>query len=220
MKLVSNFRDYYDYAFDGAGKTFTRTGGNVGPSKREQFLIMASAGFKVPPHGTVGEILDRWWFEENRWIRHVVAYEDPMAHCTEGKRILSHVDFQHLGSLVTGGTESWRLSQLYASAFVGHPAVRPSVSWRRLQIGRHVFWLECVGDDSWMSNFGEGSWKVIGQESGLHRIIIEPLWAVDFVLGKEMWAVDYNTAPGLRGTGVDNIMSGKEIVQAIEEVVL
>ena len=223
MRLESDFRDYYDPAFDNDGPVFSRKGGNVGPAKREQFKILELAGFLTPPHGLVGEVMGMWWESEKLWVRAVVAYTDEMAHCGEGKRVYRESELKSnpdMGS--PGGDRYWRERKLYCSAFVGNqklPDYEKSLSWRRLQVGKHVFWIEYTSKESWMSNVGEGDCQVIGFEmnAGYHRKIKLPLFAVDFVLGREMYAVDFNTAPGIRGSGVEKLMTASQVVGAIKE---
>jgi hypothetical protein len=221
MKLVSTFHDYYDPFFDGRGRVFERTGGNVGPPKREQFSLLTAAGYMVPPHGTVGEILGGWWDGEQKWVKHVVAYTNEQAHCGEGKVVFGEGQLKSNPDMgAPGGDRFWRERALYCSAFVGDYYQRfgRGCSVRRLQVGPHVFWVEYRSTESWMSNVGDGSCEVVGVEKGVgfHPAIPLPLFAIDFVLGKEMYAVDFNSAPGIRGSGVEKYLPGPEAVEAIE----
>ncbi len=73
-----------------------------------------------------------------------------------------------------------------------------------------------------MSNFGDGENEVVGVEmnAGYHPSIRLPLWAADFVYGREAYAVDFNIAPGIRGSGVEKILSSTDCYKAIEQAVL
>lgn len=214
MRLVSTFRDYYDPFFDGRGDEFVRTGGNVGPAKSEQLHILESLGFATPPHGRVEDVLDSWWEAERTWVRWVVAYTDPAAHCGEGKELFNRGRIRSNPDM-SGRPRFTRERALFCTAFVGDPFARPAVSWRRLQVGRRVFWVEYTSTASWMSNVGDGTCVVIG-DAGVWPDGPYPLWAVDFVLGREMYAVDLNTAPGIRGSGVEKVLGGPEVVSEIE----
>lgn len=220
MILKSDFTDYYDLYFDDSGPVFNRISKNTGPNKKQQFEILKSHGFLVPPHGTVGEIL-RSEFEDCP-IDAVVAYTDINAHCGDGKRVFvrgmlkSNPD---MGS--PGGDRFWRERELFCSAFIGsYPktCTGGSSSIRRLQIGPHVFWIEYTSKESWMSNVGDGDIAVIGveQDAGYHSIRL-PLFAIDFVLGKEMYAVDLNVSPGIRGSGVEKYIKPYEVLEALEQ---
>jgi hypothetical protein len=220
MRLKRTFADYYDHLFDygSEGKAFVRVGGNTGPPKREQFRILEAAGFRTPPHGTVGDVLGTWWEVEKQWVKAVVAYTDEMAHCAEGKRLYLHGELKSNPDMgAPGGNRYWREYQLYCSAFVGNHYCRTEgVSWRRLQVGPQVFWVEYRSTTSWMSNL-EGECAVIGVErnAGFHPHIRRPLFAVDFVIGREMYAVDLNYAPGIRHSGVEDLLPAEEAVRAI-----
>lgn len=225
MRLKSDFGDYYDWAFGRDGPVFERVGGNTGPPKREQFRLLEQGGFSTPPHGLVPEVLDSWWEGEKTWVKHVVAYTDESAHCTEGKVVYGRDQFKTNPCMnCPGGDYYWRerseRDRLYCSAFVGSyhmAASRGGCSLRRLQIGPHVFWVEYRSTESWMSNYGDGECFVVGVEkdAGFHPFFRRPLFAIDFVLGREMYAVDLNYGPGVRGSGVEKILSGPEVVRAV-----
>lgn len=213
MKLRSTFFDCYDLAFNNEGPVFHRIGGHTGPSKREQFRLLEAAGYLTPPHGILDDVAGTRWESECRYVREVVVYEDENAHCTEGKRLLRQGEYKFDGCL-SRLNEIYRLGRLYCSAFLRESW---GLSWRHLQVGPHVFWIE-YRSQNWMSNL-DGECQVIGVElnKGLHPYFRRPLFAIDFVIGKELYAVDLNYAPGIRWTGVENIISDHEIVRAIED---
>lgn len=228
MRLESTFRDYFDWAFGNDGPVFRRVGGNTGPAKREQLRLLEAAGFLVPPHGPVADVLGSWWEAEQKWVKAVVAYTDEMAHCGEGKEVwwkqCPALNMQPKMGYDPQNERARRNLEVYCSAFVGaHPqliaGLQPAVSIRRLQIGRHVFWVEYRSTESWMSNVGDGTCEVIGVEmdAGYHPHVRRPLFAVDFVLGREMYAVDLNYGPGVRGSGVEHLLPAPDAVRAIED---
>lgn len=219
MRLVSNFSDYYDAWFDRDGPEFRRMG-TEGLSKQDQFKLLVKAGYQVPPHGLAGEILDMWWEAEKQWVGSVVVYTDPMAHTGDGKEWRSRSWFRWNGN-ISQYNEVYQRGQFFASAYLGgkyFPAI-PSCSWRLLQVGPHQFWIEYWSDTDWRSNCGEGGCKVIEERLnvGYHETIQLPLFAIDFVIGREMYAIDFNTAPGIRGSGVERLLLGKAAVKAIED---
>lgn len=207
VALKSTFWDYYDHVFEREGDvTFYRTGGNSGPTKPEQFRQLQEAGYKTPP---VGRVHDLFFGDLSRWeeglVEYVVVYDDLMAHCTEGKRLL------HVSEYTEEDAD------LFASAFVGKPGP-PSKSIRHLFIGPHLIELKCESTESWMSNYGEGTWTVttLHREYGFTKIA-RPLFAIDFVKGTHaLYAVDLNFAPGLMGTGINVFFTGREIYRAIQ----
>lgn len=162
-----------------------------------------------------------WWEAEQVTVRAVVAYDDEYAHCGAGKRAFQKWQLKsnpHMG--MTGGDRFWKENALYCTAFVGDYIPDRGESLRRLQIGRHVFWITYTSSESWMSNSGDGACEVVGQEwdAGYHPVIRLPLWAADFVWGNRgLYAVDFNTAPGIKGTGVERLLPPDRAVATLEE---
>ncbi len=215
MKLTTDFRDYYDWAFDGTGHEFVRIAANAGPNKREQFRILENAGFKIPPVGPLDELADMYEWAEGR-IRYVVAYTDETAHVGEGKELWS-INKWKSNPHMSGNRRHVEKWATFCSAFVEGPR---GVSWRRLQVGPHVFWIEYRSDDDWRSNCGAGDIELLEcqMDAGYHPTIRLPLFAVDFVHGaKDMYAVDFNVAPGVSGSGVQRVLPAEDAVRAIED---
>lgn len=232
LTLRSDFRDFYDSAFDEPTEgtfTFPRLA-KGGPPKREQFSLLEQAGFKTPPHGLVCDIMARAWpeeywskFGENHGpINLVVAYEDENAHCAEGKRLLRSCQITSNPDM-SGRDRFERENSLYCSAYV-HPKgyrgveVQQGESLRHLQVGPHVFYVLYTSKVSWMSNEGEGDIELVSYElnKGFNPAVKWPLWAVDLVPGRSgLYAVDFNTAPGVRGTGVEKVLKPSQFVDAL-----
>lgn len=226
MYLLSDFSDYYDHNFcHGPVKVgeelFVRLS-TCGLNRRDQFTLMNKASFDVVKHGMFNDVINSYWDEEGQPVNHVVVYDDEMAHCGNGKRVVGKNQIRWDGCLSRlEALDKLRdeLSTKYCSAFVGVPWATPSCSFRLLQIGPHRFWLEYRGFEDWRSNYGEGDCKVIGREMnhGFNDVIRYPLWAIDFAIGTTMWAIDFNNAPGIRGSGIENIFSSKSVYEAITE---
>ena len=226
MYLFSDFSDYYDHNFcHGPVKVgeelFVRLS-TCGLNRRDQFTLMNKASFDVVKHGMFNEVYQSWWEEQKQWCRNVIVYDDEMAHCGNGKRLISERETKcdaNLSRLRANYAFMAELSTRYCSAFVGSPHQLPSCSFRLLQIGPHRFWLEYRGFEDWRSNYGEGDCKVIGREMnhGFNDVIRYPLWAIDFAIGTTMWAIDFNNAPGIRGSGIENIFSSRSVYEAITE---
>ncbi len=223
MKLVSDFHDFYDHCFDGHGPEFRRLT-TEGPNKKDQFALLQAAGFLTPPHGKVKEVGGSYWEAENRSVRDVVVYEDLQAHCGQGKRVVRKCDYAFDGNVSRLPTLH-ALGELFCSAYVASAGPHgywqphgPSVSWRLLQIGPHRFWVEYRSTDDWRSNCGTTVCALIGAEKdvGLYpRLEGYKLFAIDFVIGKHLYAIDFNVAPGLRGTGVEAMLRPRELVKAL-----
>lgn len=205
IRLLSDFHDYYDHWFDIYGTTlsFERMSTN-GMSRRRMLEYMQSLGIRVPLFGLPHELL----YGQNKSINTLaVIHVDEFAHRGEGKVKTT------LGEAI--------------SAYPGHLAVeyvpndtsKGSQSFRYLQVGDNRFWLEYSGRSDWRSNYGDVDIRVLSYTaSEYHKTITAPLFAVDFIADSlgTLHAVDFNTSPGIRGTGVEDILPAKDAADAIK----
>lgn len=214
LRLLSGFTDYYDHWFDLDAEHTLRRYGTDGLDRFCQLHLMERNGLKVPAYGTVKQLLGppaRYGAPEMRVPRlskkaqKLVIYTNVRAHCTEGKVLVSLDEAME------------KYPDCLATEYI---ADCPGYSWRYLQMGMHGFWLECISTEDWRSNYGDGSWEVIGREEGWGPkpfCLKLPLFAIDFVIGDELYAVDFNVAPGVRGTGVDRLLAPKPAADSIKE---
>lgn len=189
MQLNTNFRDFYDHAFDRTGPSFNRHDRND-MSRQEIFALLEGINHKTPRHGAVRDLVPRIYSEESPSWRQgdVVVYTDPYAHRGEGKLLMSAA--QALDSH----------ADHYAAEYI--PALRKnrSVSYRYLQVGQCKWWLQYWSEHDWRSNVGEGGVKLVTEKvDGYDPTVRYPLWAIDFITLEtgESFAIDFNTAPSL-----------------------
>lgn len=215
VRLVSDFWDYYDHWFDGyaAELVFYRLSSS-GMTRREMLEYLQSLGFRVPIFGRTSDIHDRLR-KKHRFtgfdhILDVVVYLDDSAHRGEGKIKIPLRDAIE--------KYPYHLATEYIPAL-------PSglgLSWRYLQLGDKAFWLEYASRNDWRSNYGDVSIKVLSRErDGYCARIKYPLFAVDFVpaYGLGLFAVDFNIAPQVRGTGVEELLSARDAAEAIKKAI-
>lgn len=197
LKLESDFRDWYDWAFDSKGDVVFRRVTTDGMSRREMLCFLEKAGFNPPRHG---------FFESMVECDKIVLYTDERSHRGDGKKIVSVKEILKEGKF--GDYEEY-----YCSEYIEGPPV----STRLLQIGWMGWMLEYKSDDEWRSNCGNVEIKILGPNHGLKRWMDYPLWAVDFVKDKDgkLHAVDFNIAPGVGGTGLEDEVKGAEVVGLI-----
>lgn len=212
IRLLSDFTDYYDHWFDSSAKQTFRRYSTDGLDRFGQLDLMERNGLRVPPWGSVRRLVNdpgRYGAPEaklpklSKNAKSLVVYTDPKAHCGEGKVLLSIDEAMA------------RHPDCLATEYI---ADCPGLSWRYLQIGIHGFWLECRSDTDWRSNYGDGSWQVIGRQEGWGPppfVVKRPLYAIDFVIGDRLYAVDYNVSPGVRGTGVERLLPPKHAAESI-----
>ena len=205
LRLVSNWRDYYDHAFQIYGDDLVdfHRPMRTDMDKRAQLDLLIRAGQNVPHFGRLGALLEELQGGQDRFV----VYDDPFAHAGEGKRLI-------------GRTEALQESpDLFAAAYIPHESGR-AISWRWLQVGDIPFLLEYVSDDSWRSNCGTVEIRML-QASPMKSVvhsIRHPLWAIDYIplnRGHTRVAIDFNTSPGLQGTGVEEFLTAGEVVNAI-----
>ena len=198
LRLLSNFSDYYDFSFDGLGEEFRRFTTD-GLSRPAMLTFLGHHGFNPPKHGKVWEIaMD---------CPKLVVYTDERSHRGEGKLLLGSKEAmeQYPGS--------------YASEYIESAPQ----SLRLLQVGIMRWMLSYRSDDAWRSNVGsEVEISILSEHVGYSLKIAAPLFAIDFVTDRKgaQYAVDFNVAPGLKWTGIDDRMKPEDIVNLIKDGVL
>jgi hypothetical protein len=194
MQLDSDFRDWYDHAFERTGPVFKRHS-NSGLSRPEMFEYLQNLGMDVPTHGSVQQVVDYYCKDpdsiEALMVRHnllqLVVYTDERAHCGEGKILLDVRDALE------------RYPHHFCSQYIPATAQGFGSSLRYLQVGERKWWLRYTSFDDWRSNAGDVEVQILCEEKpGYHPHIHEPMFAVDFIRSAaKAYAVDFNIAPGL-----------------------
>jgi hypothetical protein len=87
--------------------------------------------------------------------------------------------------------------------------------------------LEYTSIEDWRSNCGDGDIQLFFRDKtellSDHQykdllIFKYPLFAIDFVpVDNEIYAVDFNIAPQVKGTGVEKVLTAKEAVDSIKK---
>lgn len=202
LRLQTDYLDYYDHWFDLDGEVFRRVSSD-GMNRREMLEYLSSLGLRTPPFGAVREL----WEREDDFRRQfwdVIVYLNERAHRGEGKVKLPMAEAVQ------------RYPEHFASLYIPSTPQR-AISWRYLQIGDKIFWLEYASAD-WRSNYGEVEIKVLSRErDGYHPKIHFPLFAIDFILADHLYAVDFNIAPQIRGTGVEELLPAREAAESIKK---
>lgn len=204
LKLKSNFLDYYDHQFDLSGEEFRRMS-NEGMNRIEMLDFMKSKRLIVPPYGVVRHLEHHAYITPEAFV---VVHLDINSHRGENKLLVRYSEAleQYPDAFMV----------MYASSFKG-------VSWRYLKVGSRSFILRYESDD-WRSNWNTKEIIVESEDASWIKIAIDaPLFAIDFVKNeksegdKVMVAIDYNIAPQIKGTGIEDILSAKEVVQLIAD---
>jgi hypothetical protein len=220
IALKTDFLDYYDHQFSGPLTTPRHTLHRMSSGslpRDEMFPLLKKHGFTIPKCGLVKDIVpemvkDYCNCSHERLVEllEVVVYIDLLAHRGEGKLKLSLKDALS------------KYPDNFASEYLQPTRNGLGLTYRLLRIGFKTVILEYFSNNDWRSNCGEVDIEVLDVRDRLKTNIPaflgeHPLLAVDLVaIGQKLFAIDINTAPGLRGTGLEKIMTSKEIYQEIE----
>lgn len=208
IALNSDFTDYYDHCFAGSWQSpaheFDRltTGGM---SRREMLKWFDEVGFLTPTHGLVRDLV------APDCDGQLVVYTDENVHCGEGKiKLFASEALQHH-------------PDCYATIYIPSSiSPKTAESYRLLRIGSRAFWLRYTSLNDWRSNCGDG-YSVVLCEFKLSEKMAEwsyPLFAIDFVKrDREMLAIDFNKAPGLRGSGIEEHMRPQQVYHEIAKII-
>jgi len=170
-------------------------------TRRERLVELACNGVRIVPCGTVAAL--------RKLNRPLVVYTDPLAHCGEGKVLLS-------------GTALDTTDQTaFASVFLGDPGAERFKSNRLLFVGDYCFVLT-YESGFWQSNVnGEYRLEHAEHVTRGQDLFRHPMYSIDFVhdpVSDEDFAVDLNVCPGVP-LDVINRFGREALVQSLQEFV-
>lgn len=202
VKLESDFRDYYDHAFDSEGVVWERKS-ETDMNRYDMFVKLQEMRLQVPEHGICRHA-------DMQKHERVVVYMDLCRHRGEGKALLHSRTAAHT-----------RAGCFCAAYLEPDTTSARSVSLRYLRIGHVIKWLQYSSNDTWRSNWGM-IWIDYIEPPNFLRTFMDhepyPMLAIDFVQAKNgLWAaVDLNTSPGLRNTPVEEELDAGQIYELIK----
>jgi hypothetical protein len=198
LKLISDFWDYYDHWFDIDGQPFYRKS-RSGMDRIEMFEFLVEHKIPTVPNGYLNDMMKKYELNQE-----IVVYEDLDAHRAEGKIKMTIKDALK------------KYGNVYCSLYIPD---NPGLSTRHLRIGDKNCCLIYQSKD-WRSNYSDVEIKVMGvwEGSNYETNIEYPLYAIDYVKdnNKGLLAVDFNIAPQIKCTGIEDIIPAKEIVEQIK----
>jgi hypothetical protein len=201
--LRSDFPDYYDHHFEARlgmpGEICFRRFTTDGEPRDGMWRTLERMGFAVPIWGTLFDLRSKLSDRDM-----VVVHFNPHAHRGEGKQLLSF-----------GSAKATYQGTTLAQRFVG----TGGKSRRWLKIGSECWELRYTSND-WRSNVGDVTVEVVGERVAFCD---DPaLIAVDLVEGDgdALYAVDLNIAPGMRGTGLEDVLKPARVAALIKESVI
>jgi hypothetical protein len=168
-----------------------------GMNRQEMLSFLKEHGESTPIFGKVHELA-------SLSIQEVVVYTDLFTHRGEEKEKLSI-------------NQALLLYPNHLASSYLKPDI-PSSTVRRLQIGDYAFWLFYQSKNDWRSNCGEVDIHLTDFSCSPHPSIHYPLFAIDYVVHHSIYyAIDFNISPQIKGTGIEDLLSPKEIVQLLKE---
>jgi len=212
--LLSDFKDYYDHAFDVKGDSFVRKKTHE-MSRSDIIDFLSDKGFRVPPHGQVRNFVINMSKKATAndvevLLDHylMVVYENSHDHDGYGKQLI----------LARQALEE------YPTCFYTEYAGKlPSFSIKFVQIGNRRWWFKCESKNDWRSNWGETSVELLGEDPpGWAYNIPYPMFSVDFVIPSDddwtnFWATDFNRYPNLIDLKFDRILEPEEVVDLLKQ---
>lgn len=176
-----------------------------GMDRYEMYIYLESLGFNVPIYGILNDFR-----KLKKDINKVVVHLDLKSHRGENKILLDYEE----------ALEKYRGK--FATEYIETDG-EFGVSYRYLRIGDEAFWLLYKSKNDWRSNCGSDiKIDILEIEKNTPPVIKSPLYAIDLVFDKynNYHAIDFNISPGIKGTGVEDILKPKEVVDKIKETIL
>lgn len=206
VKLCTDFKDYPDEEFYDKGMPFERYRKSK-ISRAESFHLLKKLGFKVPNHGEsknfITKLIESKKDEDIKFVVHLDEYE--------------HSQFNKL--LVSAKEAFDKYSDKFCVEYISS---RP-ISYRYLKIGQLDFGLVYESDDLWKSNCGTVSIRIAcqGDEPKYHPILAYPLFSIDYIKdqNEQLYAIDLDFAPILDNTGIEMMLTPKEVYEEIANAV-
>lgn len=211
LKLVSDFRDYYDHWFDREGFELRRVT-TEGPSRSEMFTAFKAARIHTPRHGLVKDMP-----ADTKWM---VVYLDESLHRGEGKILIPAAEARE------------KHPDTFCTEYLSFPKNEPVMSykekyfgssWRELVVGNNYYFLHYRNCDDWRSNVGD---DVIIELQDTHvgkrpkKDLPYPMYAIDYTFDDQRGdfaAIDLNIAPGIGGSPVEEVLPGEQVVAALKD---
>lgn len=203
LSLISDFTDYYDHAFPPGGRPWERKFTPPEPRRERVHEFLARLGHTLPPRGSVVQVRS-FLQEQHRWLR-------PARFAALSESVFEVVIYPPEGArVVTLGDAMKRDPHQYCTLFVPH-----EVRLRYVQVGKRKFWCEYrveTDEGQWKSTVNPRCCGVVAQgEPGYTPAIRQPLYAIDYLLGDQLYAIDFTSAPLLKGSGIEDHLAPQDV---------
>lgn len=219
LYLESDFHNWYDHAFDSRydseAEPFRRVSTD-GMNRKEMFEFLDySLWLHIPINGTVQEVFEQRFGKSAKFFEnHIVLYHDITSHSGENKE------------LIRANQALKQYPDTFCSVYIKHKDWEEhsfGISYRYLKIGKNHYWLKYTSYDDWRSNNGNVKIELLDNIERFDNVLYipsyVPFFAIDFIADKyeDFYAIDYNIAPGLKWTGIEQILSPNDVYKLIVE---
>jgi hypothetical protein len=219
IKLISDFVDYYDHhfcmSFQQPQAVYVRRS-IQGLPRPEIFQYLEQSGYWTPINDYLPNIFQKMGRDiESILTKQIVVYLDQNKH-------------QGIDKIKMSVQEAMQPKYFgfYASEYI-NSSILP-ISYRKLVIGKRSFLLKYRSNHEWKSNCGDVYIDVLKELECEENYSYVPIYAIDFVETNsqihtpfsnddlnELYAVDFNISPQLDKTGIEEIVSPKQVYKEI-----
>lgn len=107
-------------------------------------------------------------------------------------------------------------NNVFCSEYISPGKGSPAIVWRYIQVGIRRFWLEIQHPTDWRATAPGCIARLLYEDDPrYHRLINEPLFAIDFIPERHLYAIGWCAAPLLRGTIIEKLLSPTDIARLI-----
>lgn len=209
VMLISDFEDFYDDFFDKEGIPFERLRANE--LNRKQIPKRLAKHSLIPTLvGRVGKFRKKLL-----WDAPVIVYTDVDRHDGGEKLKMTYKEAYN------------NYKNNYMSLFIENKE-EEAVLYRYIRVGESVFFFKLKGH-SWNSNDGFEvlDCERVREEDDLDmKPFDSPILLIDFIPTLDekgdqwLFAIDLNFSPTLKGSGIEKLATGEEIVELIKDWIL
>lgn len=195
MRIISDFKDYYDEYFnENASMTYERVRKGLGRGR--ELKILKALGIKTIEVKAVSE------FDISN--SHLVVYTNPLKHDYQGKKIVEYGEAQIM------------YDNHLASKFIEEAN---GITFKYLQIGTRRFRVYMKNDVPLELKRGRVIEIQEIQSVGYRQFKSNPIFSIDYInIGGEMVAIDFNEVQNLGELGLEEVMDAKAVTEEVIKV--
>jgi len=205
IKLLSDFHDFYDFAFDQEGVSWERFA-NPGLSRVKMFQHLAACGFSVPAYGYCKYLIPNL-------VKHLGTVKF---------KVVVHLKEHSFGGDSKVLLDSDDALRMYPGNIGVQYIESHSTTYTYFKVGKLEYGLKYISTSDWRANCGEFKVDLVceGLGNSFHKRIKYPIFSIDCVSNSgHVYAIDLNIAPKLRGTGLEYHLRPLQVYKQVRDFV-